>query len=103
MHFEKLKKTQSAIEENVSAIGAAEAARLPNKTTDIPSRPQEFVVELEVLHQLHCLNALRKTFYPDRYKGKFEDYFDADGHRNYTSIAAKHYGKHAVANTTMKC
>jgi hypothetical protein len=82
--------------DGVSAISSAEAAKLPNRTSAIPSRPNEFVVELDVFHQIHCLNALRKTFYPERYKGAFNDYFDANGQRNYTSTAAHHYGKFSM-------
>ena len=55
--------------------------------------PDQYVVQLDVFHQLHCLNAIRKTLYPERYWNEFDDYYTADGQRNYTSTAAKHYGK----------
>lgn len=55
--------------------------------------PGQFVVELDVFHQLHCLNAIRKTLYPERYAGEFDDYFTDSGDRNYTSTSAKHYGE----------
>lgn len=52
-----------------------------------------------MFHQLHCLNAVRKTFFPERYRDFFEDYWLDDGSppgragRNYTSTDAKHYGE----------
>ena len=52
-----------------------------------------YVVELDIFHQLHCLNSLRKTLYPSRYHNDFGDYFTADGQRNYTGIKARHYGE----------
>ena len=82
--------------DGVSAINSAEAAKLPNRTSAIPSSPNQFVVELDVFHQIHCLNALRKTLYPERYKREFHDYFDANGQRNYTSSAAHHYGTFSI-------
>ncbi len=92
------------MKDGVSAISALDAAKLPNKTTSIPGRPNEFVVELDVFHQLHCLNTLRKTFYPDRYSSEFQDYFlTSDGRRNYTSTAARHYGKPTRTNVSHKC
>ncbi|KAF2101282.1 hypothetical protein NA57DRAFT_22054, partial [Rhizodiscina lignyota] len=75
----------------VSRISTSEAAQLPNRTTSIPTMPDQYVVELDVFHQLHCLNALRKTFYPERYWDEFDDYYTEDGKRNYTSTSAKHY------------
>lgn len=32
-----------------------EAAKLVNKTTPIPDYPGEYVIQLDVFHQLHCL------------------------------------------------
>jgi hypothetical protein len=61
--------------------------------------PDQFVVELDMFHQLHCLNAIRKTLFPERYWNDFDDYYlpgvDEMGRvrRNYTSNNAKHYGK----------
>jgi hypothetical protein len=55
--------------------------------------PDQYVIELDVFHQLHCLNAIRKTLFPERYWADFDDYYTEDGRRNYTSTAAKHYGK----------
>lgn len=44
------------------------AAQLPNCTTRIPGDDNGYIVGLDVFHQLHCLNHLRKTLYPDRYR-----------------------------------
>ena len=55
--------------------------------------PDQYVVQLDVFHQLHCLNAIRKTLYPERYWNEFGEYYTTDRQRNYTSTAAKHYGK----------
>ncbi|KAL4880643.1 hypothetical protein BJY04DRAFT_219113 [Aspergillus karnatakaensis] len=71
----------------ISYIDAETAAKLPNKTAQIEGSDQ-YVIGLDVFHQLHCLvsfialvgitmpersinnalqNALRKMLYPDRY------------------------------------
>jgi Mycotoxin biosynthesis protein UstYa len=51
----------------INRIDGAMAAQLPNRTTRIPGDDDGYVVGLDVLHQLHCLNILRKSLYPDRY------------------------------------
>ena len=81
-----------AISDGISSISGEEASRIPNRTTLVPETENSYVVELDVFHQLHCLNAIRKTLYPERYWDEFDDYFLEDGSRNYTSTAAKHYG-----------
>ncbi|KIN09166.1 hypothetical protein OIDMADRAFT_111443, partial [Oidiodendron maius Zn] len=75
----------------ISHIPANEAARLPNRTTAIPTMPNDFVIQLDVFHQLHCLNAVRKTLFPERYWREYDDYLTAEGERNYTSTSAKHF------------
>ncbi|KAF7794600.1 hypothetical protein EIP86_005736 [Pleurotus ostreatoroseus] len=50
-----------------SQISRAEADRLPKKTLPIPDDPDHYIVQLSVLHNLHCLNFLRKTIYMDHY------------------------------------
>ena len=83
----------------VSQIPYSSARQLPNATELIPGTEDQYIVELDVFHQLHCLNALRKSFYPERYWHSFKDYWVDDGsppgrgQRNYTSIDAKHFGK----------
>ncbi|KAF7345933.1 hypothetical protein MVEN_01615600 [Mycena venus] len=51
----------------VSRITKDEAARLPNKTQAIPGDPGHYVVELEVFHNLHCLDRMRMALDPDYY------------------------------------
>ncbi|CRG92233.1 Cell surface glycoprotein 1 [Talaromyces islandicus] len=43
----------------ISRIPMSEAAKLVNKTVPIPDYPGEYVIELDVFHQLHCLNMIR--------------------------------------------
>ncbi|KAJ4856507.1 hypothetical protein T069G_09875 [Trichoderma breve] len=52
----------------ISQIPAAMAARLPNATTPTAHDPKQYMVELDVFHQLHCLNFMRKIVYPDIFK-----------------------------------
>ncbi|KAB5576588.1 hypothetical protein GE09DRAFT_1053927 [Coniochaeta sp. 2T2.1] len=48
----------------ISQISADQAAKLPNATTPTAWDSSQYMVELDVFHQLHCLNALRKLVYP---------------------------------------
>ncbi|EHK19642.1 uncharacterized protein TRIVIDRAFT_46478, partial [Trichoderma virens Gv29-8] len=52
----------------ISQIPAAMAARLPNATTPTAHDPNLYMVELDVFHQLHCLNFMRKIVYPEVFK-----------------------------------
>ncbi|KAM7218685.1 protein of unknown function (DUF3328) domain containing protein [Rhypophila decipiens] len=47
----------------VSKIPMSSAAKLVNKTVPIPGQPEQYVVALNVFHQIHCLNMLRKRLY----------------------------------------
>lgn len=51
----------------VSRVPKAIADRLVNSTYRIPGDEQHYVVQLDVFHQLHCLNMIRKALYPDYY------------------------------------
>ncbi|KAJ5593540.1 hypothetical protein N7537_010444 [Penicillium hordei] len=44
----------------ISRISKVDAARLANKTVPIPDDPGQYAVSLDVFHQLHCLNMVRK-------------------------------------------
>lgn len=77
----------------ISSISGAEATDLPNKTSAVPNQTDEFVIELDVFHQLHCLNSLRKSLYLERYVDEIGDLYDTNGRRNYTSTAIRHWGK----------
>ncbi|KAF5327876.1 hypothetical protein D9619_003923 [Psilocybe cf. subviscida] len=48
-------------------ISKNDAARLPNKTSPIPGDADGYITELDVFHQLHCLNFIRKALRPDYY------------------------------------
>jgi hypothetical protein len=78
----------------IYSISGAEVIGLPNQTAAIPNSSDKCVIELDVFHRLNCLNALRKTLYPDRYGpfGAYEDWLDENGRRKYTGVAAHHYG-----------
>ena len=82
----------------VSQIPLSQARLLPNATELIPGTSEEYIIELDVFHQLHCLNAVRKSLYPERYWETYDDYYIDDGsapgrgQRNYTSTDAKHLG-----------
>ncbi|KAJ7449174.1 hypothetical protein FB451DRAFT_1343219 [Mycena latifolia] len=51
----------------ISQIPKSQAALLPNKTQAIPGDEENYIVELEVFHNLHCLNMLRKRLRSDYY------------------------------------
>lgn len=51
----------------ISQISPGEAAQLPNATTPFTYDASHYIVELDVFHQLHCLNMLRKLVYPSVY------------------------------------
>ncbi|KAM3434864.1 hypothetical protein MY4824_005194 [Beauveria thailandica] len=51
----------------ISQILSDAAAQLPNATTRFSNDTDYHIVELDVFHQLHCLNMLRKLVYPNAY------------------------------------
>ena len=76
-----------------SSITPAEAAKLPHKTLKVPGRENEFLIELEVFHQVHCLDAIRKTIYApavDRYRSEFQDFLTPDGRLDFKTAGADH-------------
>ncbi|KAJ7929774.1 hypothetical protein B0H13DRAFT_1595975 [Mycena leptocephala] len=48
-------------------ITKEEAAQLPNKTHAIPGDEGHYIAELDVFHNLHCLNKIRMALDPDYY------------------------------------
>jgi hypothetical protein len=50
-----------------SAIPNEDAALLHDATVAVPGSNTESLVMLDAWHQLHCLNAIRKAFYPERW------------------------------------
>ncbi|KAK3313319.1 hypothetical protein B0H66DRAFT_483595 [Apodospora peruviana] len=53
----------------VIKIPKVDAERLPNSTLPIPGEEDGYITGLEVYHQLHRLDLIRKSMYPDRYGG----------------------------------
>ncbi|KAJ7471286.1 hypothetical protein B0H11DRAFT_2041105 [Mycena galericulata] len=51
----------------ISRITKDEATRLPNKTHPIPGDKGHYIAELDVFHNLHCLNKVRMALDPDYY------------------------------------
>jgi len=47
----------------INRIPRPAAAQLVNKTLPIPGEPGQYAILLNVFHQLHCLNMLRKRLY----------------------------------------
>jgi hypothetical protein len=56
--------TIKALDFAISLITGKEAARLPNATSPMAQEPTKYMVQLDVFHQLHCLNLMRKLVYP---------------------------------------
>ncbi|AEO60344.1 hypothetical protein MYCTH_2112431 [Thermothelomyces thermophilus ATCC 42464] len=52
----------------VSVITQDSACRPPNATTPLPQHRPRYVVQLDVFHQLHCLNRPQKLLYPKVYR-----------------------------------
>lgn len=51
----------------ISKINREDAMKLPNRTSALPGDEEHYIVELDVFHQLHCLNRIRKALSPDYY------------------------------------
>ncbi|KAF7437548.1 hypothetical protein PC9H_004390 [Pleurotus ostreatus] len=51
----------------ISRIPKSQAKLLTNATEAIPGDEEHYAVELDVFHELHCLNRIRKTIYSDHY------------------------------------
>ena len=83
----------------ISHIDHSSAIQLPNATELIPGSDDQYIIQLQVSHLLHCLNLIRKTLYPDKFSGVFCDYYIRDDlppgkwARSYTSKDAMHLGE----------
>ena len=75
----------------ISGISKDEASHLLNKTLSAPEDPDTYMIQLEVFHNLHCLNMLRKTIYPDQYPDMVA-YHD-NGTINHGTLQALHMGE----------
>ncbi|KAH8669042.1 hypothetical protein BX600DRAFT_511086 [Xylariales sp. PMI_506] len=54
-------------ENAINLITEQEADQLSPQTMRAPNDPDHFVMGLSVFHQLHCLNLIRKSLYPEYY------------------------------------
>ncbi|KAJ7042689.1 hypothetical protein C8F04DRAFT_1076762 [Mycena alexandri] len=61
------KAWESLYEFAYSKIPRNQAIRLANKTYPILGDEQEYVLALDVFHELHCLDEIRKAMHPDYY------------------------------------
>jgi hypothetical protein len=62
------------------------AAQLVNWTSPIPGDEGNYITMLDVFHQIHCLNIIRRSVYPERYHGQLWDGFQ------FQDISAHHVG-----------
>jgi hypothetical protein len=53
----------------ISQISKESASKLPNATAPLGANIDQHIVALDVFHQLHCLNMIRKSLHPDYYGG----------------------------------
>jgi len=56
----------------ISAITRHEASQLLNETVPAPRAPDIYLTELQVFHDLHCLNFIRRWVWEDHYHGMVE-------------------------------
>lgn len=65
-----------------------DAAKLVNWTSPVPGDETNYITMLDVYHQLHCLNLIRRSLYPERYHGQMWTgiiYVDMEPHHLGTS------------------
>ncbi|KAJ3552560.1 hypothetical protein NM688_g4090 [Phlebia brevispora] len=51
----------------ISQIPEWQADLLPNPTLPFPDDPKNYIIQLSVFHQMHCLNIIRKALRPEHY------------------------------------
>lgn len=73
----------------ISVISENEASKLLNETRAAPKTPEFYLVQLQVFHDLHCLNLIRKWVYMDVYTDQAEW---VDGTLNHGTVNALHVG-----------
>ena len=76
----------------ISVITPDEADKLALPTLPIPGT-EKYLIELDVFHELHCLNRIRKVFYPERFGDKLHALMDAEGNVNRTTNTFRHWGE----------
>ncbi|KAH8897914.1 hypothetical protein GQ53DRAFT_818168 [Thozetella sp. PMI_491] len=76
------RRWKALYEHGFSYIDSNSHDKLLNKTlrTPMPGKEDSYMVVLDVFHQLHCLNTIRRYFYPKRYNLTF---FNDDGTVSY--------------------
>lgn len=70
-------------------ISEEESKNLVQPTFKIPNT-DEYLIELEVFHQLHCLNQLRQAFYPERWPHLWQ--YTPEGKIDYAGRQYGHWG-----------
>lgn len=78
------------IDTAISKISKEEAQMLPHPTLAILGT-DEYLVQLDVFHELHCLDDLRMLLYPERYAG-LEELKDEHGVIDRERHAFLHWG-----------
>ncbi|KAK3688793.1 hypothetical protein B0T22DRAFT_460242 [Podospora appendiculata] len=73
----------------ISKISEEEAKKLPHPTLTIPGT-KDYLVQLDVWHELHCLNDLRMLLYPERFPG-MAAVTDENGVIDRTRIEFRHW------------
>ncbi|KAH8201026.1 hypothetical protein TruAng_004799 [Truncatella angustata] len=73
-----------------SGITKEEASKLLNATVTAPLADDIHLIELQVIHDLHCLNMLRKVAYPDQYPEMWDHY--ENGTVNHNTTQSFHIG-----------
>ena len=51
----------------VTRVDKESADQLVNRTSEIPDDPGYYITALDVFHQMHCLNNVRKAVWPEYY------------------------------------
>ena len=51
----------------VTRIDKDSADQLVNRTSEVPDDPGYYITALDVFHQMHCLNNVRKAVWPEYY------------------------------------
>jgi hypothetical protein len=78
----------------ISWLTKKEASHLLNKTLPAPHDSDKYMIQLEVFHNLHCLNMLRKSLYPDQYPEMWE--YHENGTVNHNTLQSLHMGESAL-------
>ncbi|SPQ23036.1 6fb56bcd-a67c-49f4-8b90-2ac61adbe7f0 [Thermothielavioides terrestris] len=73
----------------ISKITEEEAKKLPHPTLPIPGT-KDYLIQLDIWHELHCLNDLRMLLYPERFPG-LAAVTDENGVIDRTSIEFRHW------------